>query len=105
MDRGDNLATPGGELVEDRDVEVAVDGHRQCPGDRGGSHHEDVRCLAPGDQSGALGDTELVLFVDDDEAEVVEDVVAEEEGMGADEDLWGGVVLVEQRHRAVLLAG
>ena len=42
------------------------------------------------DECGALGDAELVLLVDDDEAEVFEVVdLAEEEGVGADDDLGG----------------
>ena len=81
------LAT-GGQLVDDGAVEVAVEGHSEGARDGGGCHHEDVgrdEGLLP--EFGALLDTEAVLLVDDDEAEVAEGDVILDEGVGADEDM------------------
>ena len=39
--RGDGFAS-GRQLVDDRDIEVAVDGHSERPGDGGGGHYKDV---------------------------------------------------------------
>ncbi len=67
MTGNDWLAT-GRQLVDDTDVQIAVEGHRQSARDRRGGHHEDVwrvDALAP--QFGPLRHTEAVLLVTDNE--------------------------------------
>ena len=78
----------GGQLVDDRYVEVAVDRHGQGAGDRGGRHHQNVGrrgVLVP--EAGALFYAEPVLLVDDDKAQVGEVDRIFEQGMGADEQV------------------
>ncbi len=59
-------------LVEDRDVELAVDGPRQRTRDRRGRHDEDVRRIALAEEARAVGHAEAVLLVHDDQAQPVE---------------------------------
>ena len=81
-----------GQLVDDGAVKVAVEGHGQCARNGCGRHDEDVwwdQRLVP--QLAALFDAESVLLVDDNEAEVVEEDVVLDEGVGADEDVDGAL--------------
>jgi hypothetical protein len=84
---GDHFPAAGGALVEDGNVEVAVDCHRQGPRDRRGGHHQHVGHRTLLDKAGALRDAELVLLVDDDESEVGEGDLVVEQRVGADEHL------------------
>ena len=64
---GDHGFATRWQLVDDRDVEVAIECHRQGAGNRCCRHNEHmwrVGTLAP--QLGTLGHTEAVLFVDND---------------------------------------
>ena len=56
-------------------------------------------------EAGTLGDTEAVLFVDDNEADVLEEDVILEEGVGADEDVEAAGEEVGMEDVAVALAG
>src|SRR2546426_9182886 len=60
------------QLVEDRDVEVAVERQGERSRDRRGRHHEEVGVLALAAEPGALLDAEPVLLVHDGEAEAAE---------------------------------
>src|SRR5690606_13309754 len=71
----------------DGDVHAAVDGDAEGAGDGGGGHVEDVGAGAFCGEACALGDAEAVLFVDDDESEVVEGGGFGDEGVGADDDV------------------
>ena len=87
MYRCDGLAA-GRQLVDDRDIEVAVDRHGQRAGNGRRRHHKDMGrtgVFAP--QAGALFDAEAVLFVDDDKSQVIEDHRIFEQSMGSDKDL------------------
>ena len=58
------------QFVDDRDVQIAVDGHGERARDGRGRHHEHVGVEAALAQGRALQDAEAVLLVDDDEAEL-----------------------------------
>ena len=75
---------PGGQLVDDREVEVGVLRLRERARDRRGRHVERVRCAALGAQLCALLDAELVLFVDDHQAQPRELDTLREQRMRAD---------------------
>ena len=99
---GDDVAgdrrTAGRELVEDGGLQVAEDGHRDRARDGGGRHDQQVRrLLALAAQRVALLDAEAVLFVDDDQAEVVELDLVLDQRMGADDDPGLAGDQVEQR--------
>jgi len=78
---------PRGHLVDDRDVQIPIDGHRERSGDGGRRHDQHVRVGALGAQGGALHDPEAMLLVDDREAELPELHPLLDEGMGADDDV------------------
>ena len=61
------------QLIDDRHIEVAVEGHRQCARDRGSRHDENMGRIriALGPQFGPLLHPKPVLFVDDREAQAV----------------------------------
>ena len=87
-DLGDDPAPVGGQFVEDRNVEVAVDRNRQRAWDRGRGHHQHVRRdRPPGGERGALEHAELVLFVDDHQAEARRRMFFVQERVRADEDV------------------
>ena len=72
------------QFVDDTHIEVAIDGHGKCTGDRGGGHHQHmggIGALAP--QTCTLGNTEAVLFVDDGKAKAVKLNWLFDDGMGA----------------------
>lgn len=74
----------GGELVEDADVEVAVDGHGERARDGGGRHHEHVGAdVVLGPEACALCYAEAVLLVDYGHAEGAEAHVVLDQGVGA----------------------
>ena len=79
---------PGGKLVDDRYVQVSVEGHGQGPGDGRGRHHEDVGRLGGLEpQPCPLVHPEAVLLVDDHETEAGEDHIVLDDRVGADQDI------------------
>lgn len=68
---GGDFAAAGWFFIEYGDVEISIEGHGECAGDGCCSHDEDIGQGAVGDECGALEDAEFVLFIDDDEAEIV----------------------------------
>src|SRR4029077_13843141 len=78
----------GRKLVEDGDVEVAVEGKRERAGDGRSGEHKDVGGVAVGGgfvhQALALQDAETVLLVDGDETEACELDVIFDESVRAD---------------------
>lgn len=83
---GDGRAA-GRELVQYGGLQVAEDGHGDRTGNGGGRHDQQVgRLLALGAEGVALLDPEAVLFVDDDQAQVVEPDLVLDQGVGADHD-------------------
>ena len=84
--RGDRRPA-GRQLGQGRHVQVAEHGHRHGARDRGGGHHQQVRRhLGLVAQGVALLDTEAVLLVDDDQAEVLEVDGVLDQRVGADHD-------------------
>lgn len=78
---------PSGELVEDRGLQVAEDGHGDRARDGGGRHDEEVgRLLALTAQGVALLDAEAVLLVHDDQTQVVELHLVLDQRVCADDD-------------------
>ena len=80
--------TSGGQLVNDGTVEVSIEGHSEGARDGSGGHHKDMGRygrLVP--ELATLFDTEAVLLVDDNKAEVTELDIVLDEGMGADEEV------------------
>jgi hypothetical protein len=68
---GDDGRSPGGQLVEHAEVEVAVERERQGARDGRRGHHQDIGLGGGGllHQAKTLQHAEAVLLVDDDEAE------------------------------------
>ena len=87
----DDGGAAGRELVENGNVEVAIESERKCARDRRGGEDEDVRGVAVGGgfvhQALALEDAEAVLLVNGDEAEAGEGDVVFDEGVRADDEL------------------
>ena len=67
--KGGDRLPPGRQLVQHRDVEIAVEDQRQCAGNRGGGHHEPMGRAALGGQRRALTDAEAVLLICNDQSE------------------------------------
>ena len=84
---GDDFSTLFGPLVDRRDIEIAINGERQCPGDGCRGHHKDVRGSSFLNQARPLCDTELVLLVDNDKAKVRHQIALMQQGVGSDEEL------------------
>ncbi len=79
----------GRQFVDDRDVQVAVEGHGKRAGDGGGGHHQHVGrpgVLRP--EAGPLLHAEAVLLVDHHEAQVAELHLVLDQGVGADQQLY-----------------
>src|SRR6267378_4495977 len=87
----DDGGAAGRELVENGNVEVAIESERESARDGRGGEHEDVRGVAVGGsfvhQALALEDAEAVLLVNGDETEASEGDVVFDEGVGADDEL------------------
>jgi hypothetical protein len=79
---------PRREFVDDTHMQVAIDSHRQCARDRGGSHYQNMGrtdIFLP--EFGTLRHTKAVLLVNDAESEIGELHLFLDESMGADEDI------------------
>src|SRR5262245_31441872 len=78
----------GGKLVENRNVEIAVEGERKRAWDGRGGKDENVRRVAVGGrfvhELFALENAEAVLLVNGDEAKAGEENLILDEGVGAD---------------------
>ena len=88
----DNGFTTWRQLVNDADVEVTIEGHGQCSGNRRSRHHKDmwrVRALAP--QLSALSHTKAVLLINDDHAEAGKLHGVLNDGMGTNKDVDGTI--------------
>ena len=72
----------GGQFVQHRHVQIAVQNQRQGAGDGGGGHHQQVGILPLGGQAGPLRHTETVLFIGDHQTQSGELDVVADEGMG-----------------------
>ena len=83
--RGGDAGPPGGQLVEARHVQVAVDGHGGRARDRRGRHDQQVRQAAgaAGTQGGALLHAEAVLLVHHGQAQGLEGHALADEGVRA----------------------
>ena len=68
---GVDLLPPGGELIENGHVEIAVDHQRERARNGRCRHDEKMRVFPLGGERCALIDTETVLLVGDDETEVL----------------------------------
>ena len=97
---GGDGGAAGWELVDDRGVEIAVQGEGEGAGNGSGGHDEGVGLAGGGGlfagggvgfahEAEALLDAEAMLLVDDDEAEVAEVDLVFDEGVGADGELGG----------------
>ncbi len=82
----DDLSAAGRFLIEQGNIEIAVDGHGESAGDGRGGHDQHVRQGALTDEGRALDDAELVLLIDHHESEIAEKLRIVEQGVGADED-------------------
>ena len=81
---GVDLLPSGGQLVNDRYVQVPVDHQRQGPGDGGGGHDQQMGPVPFGCQGGPLGHAEAVLLIGDHQAQAAVGHVGGDEGVGAD---------------------
>ena len=97
--KGVHLLPSGRQLVDDRDVQIAVDHQRERARDRCGGHDEHMGLFPFADQRRALPDTEAVLLVRDDEAEARIDDILGKKGVRADDK-----VVFPGRNRGLRLA-
>ena len=67
----------------------AGQGELECPGDRGGAQREDVDVVAQRFELFLVGDAEMLLLVDDQQAELGELDALGEQGVGAYDDVDG----------------
>ena len=74
----------GRKLIDHRDVQVAVERQTERPGDGSRRHHQQMGIIAFANQLLPLGHAELVLLVDNDQAEVGQVESGSDQGMGAD---------------------
>jgi hypothetical protein len=97
---GDDFSPTRRFFIEQRDIEVTVDRHGQSARNGRCGHDEDIGQRAVANERRALDDTEFVLFIDDDQAEVGEKFGIVKQGVGADENGWsvglgdGGLVFI-----------
>ena len=75
---------PRGKLVDDGDLQVAVQNEGQRPGDRRGGHDQGVGMLPLGGQGRPLSDAEAVLLIGDHQPQVCIFHPLCDEGVGAD---------------------
>ena len=107
-DVGDDRAPAGGQLVQARDVEVAVGGERERARDRRRGHVQDVRRAAGrrlAVQLAALVDAEPVLLVHDRDEQAVELHRVLDQRVRADEDLQLAARQLAQQVGAARLRG
>ena len=57
------LLPPGGQFIDDGNIQIAIDHQRQGTGDGSGGHHQHMGLFRFGGQGCALGHTEAVLFI------------------------------------------
>lgn len=61
---------PGGRLVNDRNIQIAIQRHRQCTRNRRGGHHQHMgRLYIFRPEAGTLRHSEAVLFVNNDQSQ------------------------------------
>ena len=86
---GDDGRAAGRQLVEDADVEIAIEREREGARNGRGGHdqHVGLRLVRLLHQLEALQNAEAVLLVDDDEAEPIELDFFFDQGVGADDQL------------------
>ena len=85
-DEGLDAPAPGWQLVNDRDVQLAIEGQAERARDGGGGHDQQMRVAALAHELLALRHAELVLLVNDHQAEVGQLEAGSEQGVGADEE-------------------
>ena len=86
-DRGLDRFTSRWLLVEDRDLHIAVLGQRQRARDRRRGHHQHIGTLALFSQLHPLPHAKSVLFVDNDQPQIVKDNILLKHRVGADKDM------------------
>ena len=69
---GSDWRPTGGHLINDGEIEIAVQRHSQCPGNRSCRHNERIGIFTLCHELQALDYTKTVLLVDDDHPEVSE---------------------------------
>ncbi len=84
---GLDLPAARGQLVNDRDIQIAVDGQSQGARDGRGTHDQGVRIVAFLAQSCPLSHAETVLLVNDGQGQVLETHTLLDQGMGTDDDV------------------
>ena len=77
----------GGRRLDETHVFDSRECHVQSPGDGGRAHGEDVDLLLPLENLLLLFHAEALFFVDDQKAEVLEENLVGEEGVGSDQDV------------------
>ena len=82
-----NRLAPGRQLVDNRHIEVAIQGHGQGTGYRRGRHHQHMRRIAVfSPQTGALSHTETMLLVYHDHAQRLKKHRVFQHGMRPDQN-------------------
>ena len=90
----------GGQLVDNGNIQVCEQGHGECPGNRCRGHNQLVGL--PGffhaffQQGEPLVDTETVLLVDNDQADIAECNLVLEQRVGSDHNHWPCRIQVRQ---------
>ncbi len=83
---GSYFAASGGHFINHGAVEVAIKREAERARDGRGGHHEQVRVVAFLHEAIALGDSEFMLLVDDDESDAFEAEASLKQRVGADDE-------------------
>ena len=68
--RGDDLAATSWLFIDQGDIQIPIDGHRQGPRNGGGSHHQHIRNDALTNQRSSLTHAEFVLLINHHQTQV-----------------------------------
>ncbi len=77
-----------GQLIEDGDLEMAIQRQGDRPRDGGSTHHQDVQIFALPLQMGSLNHPKAVLLVDHRQAEALKAHLILDQGVGSDYQVW-----------------
>ena len=77
----------GRHLIDHRNIQIAIDGEGQCPGNRSRGHHQNVGIFGLRNQLQALHHAEAVLLIDDGQAKILPLDILFDERVSANSDV------------------
>ena len=84
---GAHRLAAGGQLIDDGELQIAVDDHSQGAGNGGGGHDQDMGILALLPQGGPLPHPKPVLLIGDDQPQPGKLGIGGEDGVGTDAEI------------------